>query len=79
MACVVLCHYSFRTWRNMGKGWANQHGHSHGRPRQFDVGVEVGNFRPVQLTEVVGWQHEGRYTGLSLNASISTMPDCEPT
>jgi calcineurin-like phosphoesterase family protein len=55
---LVLCHYyPFRTWRNMGKGWANLHGHSHGRlkplPRQFDVGVEVWNFRPVQLAEVI--------------------------
>ena len=55
---LVLCHYPFRTWRNMGKGWANLHGHSHGRlkplPRQFDVGVEVWNFRPVQLAEMLG-------------------------
>ena len=54
---LVLCHYPFRTWRNMAKGWANLHGHSHGRlkplPRQFDVGVEVWNFRPVQLAEVI--------------------------
>ena len=55
---LVLCHYPFRTWRNMGKGWVNLHGHSHGRlkprPRQFDVGVEVWNFRPVQLAELLG-------------------------
>jgi calcineurin-like phosphoesterase family protein len=54
---LVLCHYPFRTWPNMGKGWINMHGHSHGRlkplPRQFDVGVEVWNFRPVQLAEVL--------------------------
>jgi calcineurin-like phosphoesterase family protein len=55
---LVLCHYPFRTWRNMGKGWANLHGHSHGQlrplPRQFDVGVDVWNFRPVQLAELIG-------------------------
>ena len=28
---LVLCHYAFRTWRNMGRGWLNLHGHSHGR------------------------------------------------
>jgi calcineurin-like phosphoesterase family protein len=56
-AHLVLCHYPFRTWRNMGRGWANLHGHSHGRltplPRQFDVGVDVWDFRPVQLAEVL--------------------------
>ena len=37
----------------MGKGWANLHGHSHGRlkslPRQCDVGVEVGIFDLCRL------------------------------
>jgi calcineurin-like phosphoesterase family protein len=60
---LVLCRYPFRTWRNMGKGWANLHGHSHGRlkplPRQFDVGVEVWNFRPVQLAEVIRGLKDG--------------------
>jgi calcineurin-like phosphoesterase family protein len=54
---LVLCHYPFRTWRDMGRGWINLHGHSHGRlkpqPRQFDVGVDVWDFRPVQLLELV--------------------------
>lgn len=39
---LVLCHYPFRTWNQMGKKSINLHGHSHGRlkpmPRQFDVG-----------------------------------------
>ena len=54
---LVLCHYPFRSWRGMGKGWINLHGHSHGRmkplPRQFDVGVDVWNFRPVMLDEIL--------------------------
>ncbi len=54
---LVLCHYAFRTWRNMGRGWLNLHGHSHGRlapmPRQVDVGVDVWAFRPVGLTEIL--------------------------
>lgn len=53
----VLCHYPFRTWRDMGKGAINLHGHSHGRlkplPRQFDVGVDVWDFRPVRLTDTL--------------------------
>lgn len=55
---LVLCHYPFRTWRNMGKGWVNLHGHSHGRlkplPRQFDVGVDAWDFRPVRLEQMPG-------------------------
>jgi calcineurin-like phosphoesterase family protein len=54
---LVLCHYPFRSWRGMGKGWINLHGHSHGRlkplPRQFDVGVDVWDFRPVTLDEIL--------------------------
>ena len=54
---LVLCHYPFRSWRGMGKGWINLHGHSHGRlkpqPRQFDVGVDVWGFRPVTLDEIL--------------------------
>jgi calcineurin-like phosphoesterase family protein len=55
---LVLCHYPFRTWRNMNRGWINLHGHSHGRlkplPRQSDVGVDAWRFSPVQLAEIVG-------------------------
>ena len=54
---LVLCHYPFRSWRGMGKGAVNLHGHSHGRlkelPRQFDVGVDVRDFRPVRLGEIL--------------------------
>jgi len=57
---LVLCHYPFRTWRDMAKGAINLHGHSHGRlkplPRQFDVGVDVHAFRPVRLAEILGRQ-----------------------
>jgi calcineurin-like phosphoesterase family protein len=54
---LVLCHYPFRSWRGMGKGWVNLHGHSHGKlkpqSRQFDVGVDVRGFRPVMLDEIL--------------------------
>lgn len=54
---LVLCHYAFRTWRGMGQGVLNLHGHSHGRlrpqTRQFDVGVDVWDFRPVTLATVM--------------------------
>jgi calcineurin-like phosphoesterase family protein len=54
---LVLCHYPFRSWRGMGKGWVNLHGHCHGRlkpqRRQFDVGVDVWGFQPVTLSEIL--------------------------
>ncbi len=54
---LALCHYPFRSWRNMGRGWWNLHGHSHGRlapmPRQADVGVDAQGFRPVNLAQVM--------------------------
>jgi calcineurin-like phosphoesterase family protein len=57
-ASLVLCHYPFRSWRGMDKGWLNLHGHCHGRmkpqTRQFDVGVDVWGFRPVNLATLLG-------------------------
>lgn len=54
---LILCHYAFRTWNQMGKGSVNLHGHSHGRlkpaPRQFDVGVDAQGLKPVSLTEIL--------------------------
>ena len=55
---LVLCHYPFRTWNRMGQGVINLHGHSHGRltpvTRQYDVGVDVWDFRPVTLAKILG-------------------------
>jgi calcineurin-like phosphoesterase family protein len=65
---LVLCHYAFRTWRNMSRGAMNLHGHSHGRlrslPRQVDVGVDVWDFRPITLGEILA-------TGRSRKAASS--------
>ena len=53
---LVLCHYALRTWNGMAKGALNLHGHSHGRlrpqTRQYDVGVDARDFRPVTLQEL---------------------------
>jgi calcineurin-like phosphoesterase family protein len=50
---LILSHYAFRTWNQMGKKSINLHGHSHGRlkplPRQYDVGVDGQELRPVTL------------------------------
>jgi len=54
---LVLCHYAFRTWKNIGRGWIDLHGHSHGKlsrqTRQFDVGVDAWDFRPVTLETIL--------------------------
>ena len=40
----------------MGRGVVNLHGHSHGRlkpmTRQYDVGVDAWDFRPVTLAQI---------------------------
>lgn len=55
---LVLCHYPFRTWNGQSRRAVNLHGHSHGRlkplPRQYDVGVDARNWRPVSLPELLG-------------------------
>ena len=53
---VTLCHYPLRTWPGQARGALNLHGHSHGRlkplTRQFDVGVDARDFRPVTIAEL---------------------------
>ena len=55
---LVLCHYPLRAWNGQHRGSLQLHGHSHGRlkplPRQFDVGVDAREFRPVTLAELIG-------------------------
>jgi calcineurin-like phosphoesterase family protein len=54
---IILCHYAFRTWRDMSKGAIDLHGHSHGKLkealRQYDVGVDVFDYRPVTLATIL--------------------------
>ncbi|TGD95275.1 metallophosphoesterase family protein [Methylobacterium nonmethylotrophicum] len=54
---LVLCHYAFRTWNRMARGVVNLHGHSHGKlkpvTRQYDVGVDAWEFRPVTLETIL--------------------------
>lgn len=61
---LVLCHYPFRSWRDMHKGSVNLHGHCHGRlkpqPRQFDVGVDVWDFRPVTIQQILAKSRRAR-------------------
>ena len=54
---LVLCHYPFRSWNGQHKGALDLHGHSHGRlkpmPRQHDVGVDLWDWRPVTLPQIL--------------------------
>lgn len=54
---LVLCHYAFRSWNGQARGAVNLHGHSHGAlkpmPRQHDVGVDVREFAPVTLDQLL--------------------------
>lgn len=72
----VLCHYAFRTWRNMGQGWINLHGHSHGRlapqPRQCDVGVDAWDFTPISTVEILE-----RVRSKRVRSSLGTLPPSE--
>jgi calcineurin-like phosphoesterase family protein len=70
---LVLCHYAFRTWNRMGRGVVNLHGHSHGRlkpmTRQFDVGVDAFDFRPVTLATILSSRR-----GSARRAATETAP-----
>jgi len=61
---LILCHYPFRTWNQMGKKSLNLHGHSHGRLtpmlRQFDVGVDAQGLRPATLEQIITRKRKGR-------------------
>jgi calcineurin-like phosphoesterase family protein len=55
---LVLCHYPFRSWNGQHRRSLNLHGHSHGKlkpvPRQYDVGVDARDFRPIALAALLG-------------------------
>ena len=56
-ALLVACHYPFRSWNGQHRRSINLHGHSHGKlkplPRQYDVGVDARDFRPVTLAALL--------------------------
>ena len=60
----VLCHYPFLSWNKSLHGSYNLHGHSHNHSdynflnreqdrRQYDVGVDANNYRPVSIEEII--------------------------
>ena len=73
---LVLCHYPFRTWNRMGQGVIDLHGHSHGKlkgaPRQYDVGVDVWDFRPVTLATILETRRRSAPTRGAASRSAAT-------
>lgn len=54
---LVLCHYPLLEWPDAYKGAVHLHGHTHGRvppnQKRADVGVDLWDFRPVSLSEIL--------------------------
>ena len=54
---ITLCHYAMRVWSKSHYGMWHLFGHSHGKlegvGKSLDVGVDVNQFRPISLDEVV--------------------------
>ena len=61
---LVLCHYPFRSWNGQHRRSINLHGHSHGKLkpllRQFDVGVDARDYRPISLDALLGAPSGGK-------------------
>lgn len=61
---VVLCHYPIYEWPDFYKGAVHLHGHTHGnngvsfRPGAWDVGIDLWNYHPMTLTELIGENYE---------------------
>jgi len=62
--CFVLFHYPILEWANYHRGSVHLHGHTHNRSVSFEspgnlnrlafnVGVDVNDFRPVSITEIL--------------------------
>ncbi len=56
---VALCHYPVYEWNGSFKGAIHLHGHTHGnigksfKTNAYDVGVDLWNFEPVTLEEIL--------------------------
>lgn len=55
---VVMCHYPMLVWPRSHYGSIQLHGHCHGHlkehmDRQYDVGVDCNDYKPVLLDEII--------------------------
>jgi calcineurin-like phosphoesterase family protein len=55
---IVLSHYPFESWNRSFHGSIHLHGHTHGtipiKQNRYDVGVDVWNYTPVTLEQILG-------------------------
>jgi calcineurin-like phosphoesterase family protein len=53
---ITLCHYAMRVWNKSHCNAWQLYGHSHGNlapvGKQFDVGVDSNEFKPVSITQI---------------------------
>lgn len=54
---IVACHWPMRSWKQSHHGSIQIHGHWHKKqkecPNQFNVGVDLNNFKPVSLDKII--------------------------
>jgi calcineurin-like phosphoesterase family protein len=77
---IVLSHYPLESWYNSGHGVIHLHGHLHGGdhhgrlrrfPNRYDVGVDVHNYFPVTLDQLLDTE---RYERLMQNRRAFNSP-----
>jgi len=53
----ILCHYPIESWKNKNKASIHLHGHTHGNStnvhNRLDVSVEVFDYKPISIEEVL--------------------------
>ena len=54
---ICMFHYPIEEWNNKHHGSIHLHGHTHGNSpivkNRFDVGVDVNNFSPISIEEIL--------------------------
>jgi len=79
----TLCHYPMLSWEGRGNGGYMIHGHVHNNRLEWNndyllnAGVDVNNFKPVTLEELVA--NNAVFRGSADGISEQTaLPNCEP-
>lgn len=79
--CIVLCHYSMRTWPQSYMGSVHFYGHSHGRLRDYglsmDVGVDVVGYQPLLLEDAIQRVEDSYQKYISVRKEYHVQRDFE--